>query len=720
MNLIFKIFIIVNFAVSTLYAADICPELESKLENQGLLTNEDRIYYCAARCTFLQNFRCDKERKERSFPKIFKDMLNAINRTRTVTYTRRSYGDVEFAFDNNWWDLLEFCLPFLLAVIPVVVSHTKLDYSMKVVFYLFWGIGSLTVDMDWMLSIYNIVTVVFCLTVPERSQAAATVIVNMMVFLTAIIFAVAYRDFWVQLGLGLFSMVYFSTILYRVIQKGNITDYPAFFIALIQFLGLGRMIYLLMVYRAVDSIQLRMIQFITEAVLPLGPDNSLWSNAFLDTVWVIADLRLLDTYAYWFMAFFMTFWSLFLGVRGLIGVILIKRLRIKVDLRSFWIGLYVYMADFFGGFHYFARILFGFEVPSFARTSYAVIHLVLFVREFVGAREFLLLRFMISIIDYALWDGGYSKVPKYAEGKIDLSGMSFPKDGSFPWFSIEKMSGLAASVKRIKGYCGASIKSGVGLIVRDERGMVGLYTARHVLEDCDSFMIGTERSDVSGLVNLGKSSDPVIFTKLSDDSEGAELSVLTREEISEVKFLFSIHCDGMVNMIKDFKFQRDGDISCAVNIMQGDSGSPVVAVLSEGSLRYAGAVSRGSFDEGTGNLISSVTASVERGSPGVATNYIDVVRQEEEAFQTALEIVEQTLKDVKQCRDPPEEHESKSKGKRRKDRVKHYRETMEMALKYIKDETLCENIRKAFDDNEVISFNQIRLRRPVRQGLGYF
>jgi hypothetical protein len=610
-------------------------------------------------------------------------------------------------------------MPFLLAVVPVGVSHTRLDYGVKVFFYLVWIAGTLLYDMDWMISVYNITTVLFCLCIPERSQAAATVVVNMVIFFVAIIFAIGYKDLWIQVGLGLFSMCYFIIILYRVIQKGHIADYPAFFIVLIQFFGLGRMIYLLMAYKAMDSIQLRMIQFVTEAVLPLGPDTSLWSNAFLDTVWVLSDLRKFDGYSYWFMGFFTLFWVLFLGVRGLIGVILIKRLRMKVDFRSLWLGFYIYMADFFGGFHYVFRVLLGFETPSHARTAYAIVHLTLFFREFMGAREFLLLRFLVSIIDYSIWDGGYSKVPKYVNGNVDLGGMAFPKEGSFPWFSLDKLNEIAKSVKRVLVSSGSTVKSGVGLIVKDERGMVGLYSVRHVLDGGESITVDGERSQLNAVEELGKSIDPVVFTRVDGFDDGTEISVLVREEIPDVKFLFTVHYTGMVSMIDKFRFNNESDIECKVNIKQGDSGSPVIGILSDGSPRLAGFISRGSFGEGSGNFVSSFTGTVNRGSPGYNTNYIDVVRREDEAYQTALTSIRELLKESYELRDTPDNQDQQGK-KQRKEKFRRFRNELNCYLKFIPDENFCTIIRSKFDNHENFDFNEARSLTSGRRGLGGF
>jgi hypothetical protein len=710
------IFVLVLFTF--VIAEDPCPILRNLMRKRGFLKQDERITYCNSNCDFLPELVCEGDVVERKLPAFITKAREYINKTRTVEYSRKGYGEVSFNFDDSWWELLEFCLPFLLAIIPVGISHTRLDYSVKMFFYVLWVIGTLLYDMDWMLSVYNITTVVFCFCIPERSQAAATVVVNMVIFFVAIIFALGYKDMWIQIGLGLFSMGYFLTILYRVIQKGNIVDYPAFFIVLIQFFGLGRIIYLLMAYKSLDSIQLRMIQFVTEAVLPLGPSTSLWSNAFLDTIWVVSDLRKIEGYHYWFIFFFTSFWFLFLGVRGLIGVILIKRLRVKVDLRSLGVGFYVYMADFFGGFHYIIRILLGVETPSHARTAYAIIHLTLFFREFMGAREFLVLRFLVSVIDYSVWDAGFSKVPKYANGNVDLGGIAFPKEGSFPWFSLDKLSEIASSVKRVLVSNGSSVKSGVGLIVKDERGMVGLYSVRHVLEDGDSITIDGEKSQLNAIEEMGKSIDPVVFTRVDNVSDGAEISVLVREEIPDVKFLFTVHFSGMVSMIKDFKFNNEGDVICAVNIKQGDSGSPVIGILGDGSPRFVGGISRGSFGEGQGNFVSCLTGTVNRGSPGFQTNYLDVVRREDEANQTALDLIADIFREMVEVRDTPDDTQQGKKQK--KEKFRRFRNELNAYVKFLKDPALCTLVLSKFDNREVIDFNQYRARRFLRPGIGGF
>jgi hypothetical protein len=96
------------------------------------------------------------------------------------------------------------------------------------------------------------------------------------------------------------------------------------------------------------------------------------------------------------------------------------------------------------------------------------------------------------------------------------------------------------------------VKSGVGLIVKDERGMVGLYSVRHVLDGGESITVDGERSQLNAVEELGKSIDPVVFTRVDGFDDGTEISVLVREEIPDVKFLFTVHYTGMVSMIDKF------------------------------------------------------------------------------------------------------------------------------------------------------------------------
>jgi hypothetical protein len=713
----FTLLLLITF-INGIIAVDRCPDLEVKFRMQKFLNKEDRRIYCFNYCEFMPNVICKPE-VERTFPKIFGDLVDYVNKTRTVTYDRKSYGEVQFVWNSNWWDLVEYCLPFILTIIPVGISHSKLDYYLKVLFYVAWAILALVVDMDWMLCIYNIITVVFCLCVPERSSAAASVVVTMVMFIVSMIMAVCYNNIWVQIGFGLFSMVAMAAMLYKVIDKGNIVDFPAFFITLIQFFGLGRMIYLLMAYHGVDSLQLRMIQFFTEAVLPLGPATMLWENAFLDTAWVMYDLRITKLYPFIFLAFLLNFWILFLSVRCLIGVILIKRLRIKVDFRSFSTGFYVYMSDFFGGFHYIGRVLLGFESPTQARTAYAIVHLILFFREFAGAREFLLLRFVISVTDYCYYEGGYSRVPKYVDGTVNLNGISFPKEGSFPWFSLEKLHNLAKSVKRVVAIGVESSKQGVGLIVRNEEGDVGIYSAEHVLNEATSIKFDDTLCRFEELKKMGSSSDPVVFARISANVEGADISLLSRIETQDVKFLFSVHYTGMINMIEKFRFDNEGNIFAWFNIKQGDSGSPVIAVLSDGSMRYAGAISRGTFDEGVGNMISCVAALVKVGETGMKLKYeAEDYDDEDDVLQHAFDSIKDImLKQSEEARDVPddrggEEHRSRQKMKRRKDRAKYLRKNFDFCKKFIKNEALRKELEKDFNENNELDFNKVRRVYP--------
>jgi len=111
--------------------------------------------------------------------------------------------------------------------------------------------------------------------------------------------------------------------------------------------------------------------------------------------------------------------------------------------------------------------------------------------------------------------------------------------------------------------------------------------------------------------------DPIVSAPLPHKTS-LRMDLLSKSEVIDIDHLTIVKRSGHISLITDFSFsQTDGLIHGAVDLESGDSGSPILAMLKGGSIRYAGAVSRGNPDGAGGNIMTAVCYGMLRGgSPG--------------------------------------------------------------------------------------------------------
>jgi hypothetical protein len=115
---------------------------------------------------------------------------------------------------------------------------------------------------------------------------------------------------------------------------------------------------------------------------------------------------------------------------------------------------------------------------------------------------------------------------------------------------------------------------------------------------------------------LNQTSDPVVsidlghYTLYGNEYVGAPMIPnIVKDEVMDTSLLVFLNTDEgrgpMINVIDKFRVDRNRDgFSVSVDLKKGDSGGAVLAVLKNGDLRYAGAVSKGSSNMNSGNFIS--------------------------------------------------------------------------------------------------------------------
>jgi len=252
-------------------------------------------------------------------------------------------------------------------------------------------------------------------------------------------------------------------------------------------------------------------------------------------------------------------------------------------------------------------------------------------------------------------------------------------------------------------------KRGVGL-ARSNGFNNGIWTVSHVVNNAGPASFGGKKLEIFGVTRFEDklSIDPVIKCSV-EKNDGVDLTDLTINEYDGVKMQMIVHPDGNVVTINDFKIYQD-HVSGTVDLKSGDSGSPMLAVLNDGKIRYAGAVSRGSFDEGQGNLISLVKPGGFRGSPGIEGRQIGIPDHLNSVFDKNVELIIDKLKllAVKKQGDSKSSTERRREFKKRTaDEIERLVETLNLSAE-IRTE-----IADAVDKEDIVAFNKIRGRfRP--------
>lgn len=300
-------------------------------------------------------------------------------------------------------------------------------------------------------------------------------------------------------------------------------------------------------------------------------------------------------------------------------------MNFKFEPRLFFLGFYSYMIDIFAPVHALMYV-FGEGKHKHRVVLYATIMTALLIFEILYAHEVIPIRLGLFVLDYAVFKSGVASTTKYLDVDVSFRGMQFPKDGALPFSSIRKLSDIAASVRSIMCYNGdTKIKQASGFLMTDASVGSRLYSVAHVFDGTEavSFDDDMTKHVLKSFVSHGVSDDPVMSASIQVKTNNT-LSFLHTNEVDHVAFLFMINRKREYCPVTDFEFDAKGNLSAVVTLQQGDSGSPFVCVMKDGSIRYAGCASRGTFNSGTGNLISVVCGADFNGSPGLENKLFEM------------------------------------------------------------------------------------------------
>lgn len=606
-----------------------CVQLEVIYQKEHMLTRVERTDYCEWECEFL-DLTCGSENEKRS--SFSADSL-ASSADRLVAWAD-SYNDTEIMAANISNDTLldlEYVAwrvaPLFFSLPPLLMSRSFTGgyYYLGLYLIVFLGIAY-TLEFGGMTTFYVAyvtgASCIFPVTAYNFNDAAVSVFV-----LSFCMGAVLFTDVFMQVGCVIVIIMGFIMLFKKSFydKRGN---------------TLLTVMYILQIAVCVEHLAHIGTKFAPNTlgyhvfwslIATVFPQDGGNASYFLWTIQSgsciakkISDMGLElkgGLYLYMFIQ-----WFAFLSFRAFYGVYIMRSLRFKMDFHCVMEGLYIYTVDLFGGVQAASRLLTRQESLNHRRVLYIVVGSAMTYFEFYNASEIFFFRLLFSVSDILIIGSDYSKIPKYLGVHISFEHCNtparsilqnaFPQKGAVPWVSLDNITKCCQYVKRI----GVNVKSatycGEGFITKSPKGDLYMLSVQHMFPRLCSMVFDEHYVGEVVAKPLNGVTDPVVsvdlghYTDYGTEYEDAPtISNLVKGEVCDTSMLVFLNSDegtgAMINVTDKFRVDRNREgFSVSVDLKKGDSGGAVLAILKNGELRYAGAVSKGSSDMNGGNFIS--------------------------------------------------------------------------------------------------------------------
>jgi len=702
------------------------------------ISDSDLSQYCKHKCSSMRDIVCDENVAGTSFILEF-DWLNTffkiveehrIDHKYTVISPQVSlFSTIDFVLVKEFMFLLVVPILVLVTILSIMIRdlppYCRYFLAVVTVLVAFFRDGSAVATYTFVLLVIN-----FSLGTNTLLQMMSST--SLALIIAGVLSSAIHKAWLFQFTVAsLLAIVFFAAVYSFSRTKTNADAMGALVVVMVMLIStpaVGKVVS----SKGGNSLFIRLFTFGINSALPVGKTPWFFINAFSN----VGDLdsflgREMPNVGYMQREMFYTCyfigWFIFFSIRSSVGWNVARKVLkapagtqdLDMMFKVYGCGLYLYMVDVVRAPWDALRFLYcrftGVKVSQHM-LFYTWAVLLLTVFEYYYAFEFLSLRIVLRVFDYFVspFDvaAGMRMLEAGTESSLNL--VSFPKKNSLPFIDSRLIETITSSV-----VCLTNVSTGAkgkGLMIQDSKGCVWCVTVEHVGFPDMPIKCDNVDATLDFKSSIGGSDDPIVVTPVAGyNGVSAPLVLLTAGELEAVKMIMIIHQDGYHTYDDKFTISKDkGDISVAIDLKSGDSGSPAVAVLNNGSLRYAGAVSRGINCGLTGNLISTVLGKNSRNSGGVRSYSSGETGRDASlaishpggpVFTRAMKV----LTDFMDAR-------ATNVGEATDDDVARLKDMMSI-LSLTPDQ--CNMIKNHFDQKKTIDFNMIRRVGTPSGGIGY-
>lgn len=721
---------------------DECANYAAKRKQQHYLTDLDVRMYCEKKCDNIRLIDCTVVPAVGfEIPKFLKKFAERAKKVASKGEEANIEVAEIFYLTTDYyvfWKTVRFFTPYTTALIPMVMNGwlgkgptlSGLCFLYLIIMLGFYFDNYLVLCHTFIYAYVGATTAVG----PRTLGEVAT---YLMYPLILGIIALTVKNLIMQLVIGMLisciGLIFFASS-FRTSKE---SDRLSLLIGLIHITIVARYLSSVIDSIALNNAVFAWIRVVVNGCISTGPHFSMLQNAEDSARRLVSSMHgegedfLVGLYFISFILF--VFLSIF--TRALVGAAVLHTMKFKFNVHSLSMGFYSYMIDLFGPMNTIVNLPFKDSNLRSRKVLYSILMVILFYFECTTSWEIFMFRFAFWTFDSFIGTG-LQDASRFLDYDIDCGSMAFPKFGAFSFFCLDALQKVKEAtdiiyVSYIRGDNAVNTKQGVALLRNDPRGMTELITVKHVLEDVNCVTFRDNTDEVKKVSLKGSGSDPVVSIPWNG-GKGVNISVLSQNEVRFVNYLFLVSGKGPIAPITEFAFKNNNtEIEAYVNVMQGDSGSPVIAVLADGNVRLCGFVSRGSFSEGTGNILSTIIA-YDGGSPGVGSlcveHSIPISDIEHEAQAELRRLVEENyeeyekffsqLDDYGDNKDvDPDQWDGDYRDKFKK-RVKDWKKDaayrkrrigIETVLTILKTDTaVIEQILDKLDEGSIVNFNYVR------------
>lgn len=599
----------------------LCEKIRLRSGVQGFISARDRVRYCDYGCSFT-TINCDvaffeEPLFDEDFVKVWSEKLH------TLMNNSLSYEESMFHEDilvspesyNLWLIFVYKAVPMCLPFISYLISRgfdIKGFAKASALHLLFLSLNFMF-RAHWPIFVHNLMFSLCCMLCPPKTYAFEEASVS-LVFFYAILLMILQSNEFIQFGACFCFIVGWLAFIKHTYTTKRSGPMINFVLALFQIWTLVDILNSMIKNYSIKHRSMSLILGAFNSVVPNGPSKFFLRNAAVYSSRFASTMPTPINQIGIFVLFELFQVILFLLVRAFTGSMYIYALRYKFDFDSLVKGLFVYTIDIFGPIKMLWRIVIREEQYDTRKVVYGIFGVVTVLFELNKANEFFLLRIVFFSLDMFIIKSQYTRLARFLSCPVELNMnyADFPKPGANSWFALETLTNIANNVHRVHVITrrGTNCKACGMFLASFKKSM--FVTAYHVVADAVDVIVNG-KTLVQDPVHLGKGHDPVVGIKVVDEV-GVDISILSENEIKHVDSIYTIvirEDDGfatrLLTNVKDFKIYPH-DIEVQVNLRKGDSGGPVFAVLKDGTVRYCGCVSRGTFDEGSGNFFSLAVA----------------------------------------------------------------------------------------------------------------